>query len=71
MGKSTAVENIVPKDHGAGIVSNKLFANNKSLGQSIRRRLHRIGTEVPLSSNQRRHLNYNWKNESEKTTILN
>ena len=41
------MENIVSQDHGYGIGSNKLFADQKRLGQSVGAGLDRVGKLDP------------------------
>ena len=42
LGEAVAVENVIAQDHGAAVIANELFAQNKGLCQTVRGGLHLI-----------------------------
>ena len=46
-GESISVEYIIAQNHGRGFISDKFFANEESLGKTVRRMLHGIGQMDP------------------------
>lgn len=55
MTEAVAEKDVVSKDHGAGIVANESFANQKSLGKPVRTLLLGVGegkTEMAAVSQQ-------------------